>query len=259
MSESIPRRLVSLCPSVTELICDLGLAGALVGISKFCTHPPEVVEGIEKVGGTKDPKIERIVELAPDLVILNEEENRLEDAEALEAAGLRIHCDLPKTVDDTATMIRRLGTALDRVDRAEAIARDIEQRAKRVRRNAQDAPEVSWAYLIWRKPWMAVNADTFVSTLLTLPGGRNVFADATDRYPAVTIDDLVAADPDVVLLASEPFPFEAKHARELAELTGWSENRFRLVDGQDLSWHGSRTPSGIDYAEEVLAGVRAQS
>ena len=256
MSDPTPRRLVSLCPSVTELICDLGLADALVGISRFCTHPPEVVEGIEKVGGTKDPRIDRIVDLAPDLVILNEEENRLEDAEALEAAGLRIHCDLPKTVDDTAQMVRRLGAALDRVDQAEAIAADVEQRAERVRRQARDTTEVSWAYLIWRKPWMAVNVDTFVSTLLTLPGGRNVFANASDRYPAVTVDDLVAADPDVVLLASEPFPFEAKHARELAELTGWTEGRFRIVDGQDLSWHGSRTPRGIDYAEEVLAGVR---
>lgn len=252
-------RLVSLCPSVTELICDLGAGAELVGVTRYCTHPPDVVAAVEKVGGTKDPKIGRIVELAPDLVFMNVEENRVEDADALQAAGLRCQSDLPKTIAQTAEMVRRVGAALDRRAAAERIAGDIEARAARVQRARAGQRVVRWAYLIWRKPWMAAGGDTFVDALLTLAGGHNVFGTHEERYPAVTPEELVAASPDVVLLASEPFPFEPKHIQELAALTGWPATRFKLVDGQDLSWHGSRTPRGIDYAEDVLASVRSAS
>lgn len=245
-------RIVSLCPSVTELICDLGLAADLVGISRYCVHPAAVVEKIEKVGGTKDPRIARIVELAPDVVLLNEEENRREDAEALEEAGLRLHVTLPRTPAETAAMVREVGALLERGEAAERIARDIEKRSERVRRAARGRPAVRWAYLIWRKPWMTVNSDTFVDALLAQAGGRNVFGDRTERYPEVTAEEIAAADPAAVLLASEPFPFEEKHVDELAEATGLGRGRFRLVDGELLSWHGSRTPRGIDYAERVI-------
>ena len=249
-------RLVSLCPSVTELVCDLGAGAELVGVTRYCSHPPEVVEAVEKVGGTKDPKVARIVELAPDLVLMNAEENRVEDADALAAAGVRVHSDLPKTVQETAEMVRRVGMAIGRAPAGEHIAGEVERRAERVRHAASERSEVSWAYLIWRKPWMAAGGDTFVDALLSLAGGRNVFGDAAERYPAVTVEELVAAAPDVVLLATEPFPFEDKHITELGELTGWSADRFAVVDGQDLSWHGSRTPRGIDYAEEVIDSAR---
>src|SRR3712207_2018000 len=218
-------RIVSLCPSLTELVFDLGLGHALAGRTKFCVHPEGAVEAIEKVGGTKNPKIDRIIALAPDLVLLNEEENRREDAEALAAAGVRCHVSFPRDVDDTARMVRDIGGALDRREEAERIASDIERRAARVRGAARRAPAVRYAYLIWRKPWMVAGGDTFVAAMLALPGGVNVFAERSERYPTVTPDDLAAADPDAVLLSSEPFPFKEKHAEELSAATGLPRQR----------------------------------
>lgn len=251
-------RIVSLCPSLTELAFDLGRGGDLIAITRYCVHPAGLLGELETVGGTKDPDIARILALAPDLVLLNEEENRREDHEALVAGGARCHTSFPRTTDDTAAMVRSIGAALGRVAVAEEIACDIEQRAVRVQAAASTEREVSWAYLIWRKPWMAVNRDTFCHALLSLAGGRNVFADRDARYPTVEPAELAAADPELVLLCSEPFPFEAGHITELAMLTGLSAERFALADGEYLSWHGSRTPAGIDYAEELIRAARAR-
>jgi iron complex transport system substrate-binding protein len=251
-------RIVSLCPSLTELVFDLGLGASLVGRTKFCVHPADGVGTVEKVGGTKNPKIARIIELAPDLVLLNEEENRREDAEALQAAGLKCHVSFPHTALDTAEMVRSIAAAVHAPAAGERIARDIETRHARVAQAAATRRPVTYAYLIWRDPLMTVNADTFVSALLGDAGGRNVFAAQSDRYPTITPDELGAANPDVVLLSTEPFPFKPSHADELAAATGLPRERFRIVDGELLSWHGSRTPAGIDYAEQVILGSRFQ-
>ena len=245
-------RLVSLCPSLTELVFDLGLGDSLVGRTRFCVHPQGLVDRVEKVGGTKNPKVARIVELAPDLVLMNEEENRREDADALAAAGTRCHTSMPRTAAETAAMVRSIGEAVGRVERAEEIASDIERRAERVRQAAAGRSPVRYAYLIWREPLMAAGGDTFVHGLLALAGGENVFAPRGERYPTVTDGELVAARPDAVLLSTEPFPFVERHADELAERLGIERERFRIVDGELLSWHGSRTPAGIDYAEQVI-------
>lgn len=249
-------RIVSLCPSLTELVFDLGLEESLVGRTKFCVHPADRVGRIEKVGGTKNPKIERIVELEPDLVLLNEEENRVEDAEALAAAGLRCHTSMPVGVADTAEMVRSIGRAVGRAEAAGEIAADIEGRAARVRSAAGEKPPATYAYLIWRDPIMTVSDDTFVAALLGLAGGVNVFGDAGERYPTITESALAEADPDGVLLSTEPFPFDGKYRDELAEATGLPARRFHVVDGELLSWHGSRTPAGIDYAEKVVEILR---
>ncbi len=249
-------RIVSLCPSLTELVFDLGRGDELVGITDFCVHPAERVAAIEKVGGTKTPRIDRIVELRPDLVLLNEEENRVEDAEALARAGVRTHASFPRDVQGTADMVRSIGEAIERGREAETIARDVEARAARVRQEARGKPEVSFAYLIWRKPWMAVNADTFAHALLAQAGGRNVFAERAERYPEIELDDLARARPDLVLLCTEPFPFQEKHVEEISVATGLPRGRFRIADGEYLSWHGSRTPAGIDYAERLIADAR---
>lgn len=253
------RRIVSLCPSLTELVFDLGAGDELVGITEWCVHPAARVGAIEKVGGTKNPRIERIAALLPELVLMNEEENRVEDARALEAAGLRVHSSFPKDTAGTAEMVRSIGAALGRVAAAEDIARDIERRAARVRAAAAGKREVTWAYLIWRKPWMSVNRDTFVDALLALAGGRNVFAAREARYPEVTLEELARLAPERVFLCTEPFSFKAEHADELAQATGLPRERFVIADGEYLSWHGSRTPDGIDYAEGLIAAARGDS
>lgn len=249
-------RIVSLCPSLTELVFDLGRGSDLVGITDYCVHPSAGVVSILKVGGTKTPDVGTICGLEPDIVLLNEEENRREDADALAQGGMRCLSSMPRNPLETAQMVRAIGTALEREPEAEAIAVDIELRSRRVREAAHGAREVSWAYLIWRKPWMTVNADTFADSLLSQAGGSNVFGNLTQRYPTLTSQDIAAADPDLVLLCSEPFPFAPKHIEELAGLTGLPRERFKIADGEYLSWHGSRTPAGVDYAGQLIADAR---
>ena len=251
-------RIVSVCPSLTELVFDLGRGDDLVGRTRFCVHPSPAVERVERVGGTKNPKNARIVELAPDIVLMNREENRREDAEALSAAGLRCHVSFPKDAFATAEMVREIGLALNRPGEASAIASDIELRARGALGRSVGAPPLRFVYLIWRRPWMVAAGDTFVSSLLALAGGENAFAAHPQRYPVVEPEELAEADPDLVLLSSEPFPFREAHLGELADATGLPRSRFRRVDGQLLTWHGSRTPRGIEYAESVIQGARGR-
>lgn len=248
-------RLVSLCPSVTETVFALGRGADLVGVTEWCVHPRGAVEAIEKVGGTKSPDVERIVALAPDLVLLNEEENRREDAEALAAAGVRCHASLPQSPREVAEAVRSLGGALARAAAAEALARDIELGIERLERSRDDAPAVSYAYLIWRKPWMAAGEGTYVTGLLQVAGGRNALAERRERYPEITASELARANPRWVFLATEPLPFEEGHADELARASGLPRERFRIVDGELVSWHGARTPAGLDYASGLFSGA----
>jgi ABC-type Fe3+-hydroxamate transport system substrate-binding protein len=251
-------RIVSLCPSLTELVFDLGRGSDLVGITDYCVHPADRVGAIEKVGGTKTPAVERIVQLAPDIVLLNDEENRLEDAGALTDAGVRILSTFPRDCAGTAEMVRTIGDALERPIESARIAADIEARTRRVVDASRGRREVSFAYLIWRKPWMSVNRDTFAHALLSQAGGRNVFGSLPVRYPEITLDALSKASPDLVLLCTEPYPFQLKHIVELAEATGVASDRFVIADGEYLSWHGSRTPNGIDYAEKLICTARSR-
>ena len=247
-----PKRIVCLCPSLTELVFRLGAEQLLVGITRYCIHPAEGVAEIEKVGGTKDPDLDRIRELEPDLVLLNREENRLEDAEILAEAGLTCHSSDPRTVAQAVATVRDLGEIVGRSSAAESLARSIEEADEKVVGTASQRDPVSFAYLIWRKPWMTANASTYIHDLLTRTGGKNVFASFTERYPIVTEEALARANPDLILLSSEPFPFTQEHADELARSTGLDRDRFQLVDGELLSWHGSRTLEGLSYAGSLL-------
>jgi len=249
-------RIVSLCPSLTELVFDLGRGLELVGITEYCVHPAEGVARVEKVGGTKNPDVRRIVELAPDLVLMNEEENRREDAEALARAGIACHVSLPRDAGGTAAMVRSIGEALGQRERSEEIAGEIERRAAGVRDAVRGLARVPFAYLIWRKPWMSVNADTYASALLELAGGLNVFGAESARYPEIATAQLAARAPERVFLCTEPFGFLPRHADELARETQIARERFVIADGEYLSWHGSRTVRGIEYAAELIRAAR---
>lgn len=250
MGESYAKyRIVSLCPSITETLIDFGLADRLVGVTKFCIHPAEIVASLPKVGGTKDPDLEAIFAAAPDLVLLNEEENRREDYEAL-AARVRVETSLPKRVTDVPGELRRLG----RLTGATAIAerRALELEGAIADLEAAEKVPFTYAYLIWREPWMTVNDDTYVADLFGRAGGTNVFGDAPDRYPAFDLAALVSKAPDVVFLPDEPFPFKEKHRDELAVL---GVGASRLVSGDDCCWHGVRSVRGVRLMQ-TLAGAR---
>ena len=237
-------RVVSLCPSLTHSVFALGRGTDLVGRTKFCVQPLGLVDGIERVGGTKNPQLDRILALRPDVVLMNEEENRREDAEALERAGVRVLATFARDVAGAAHSLRRIADALG-AD-GELLARPIEQRAVEVA--ARVERRVSYAYLIWRDPLMAAGPDTYIDALLGVAGGDNVAVG--ERYPTLAAATLARAER--IFLSSEPFPFTEEHREELARSTGLPKDRFRLVDGERLSWHGAKTLEGLAYAETVL-------
>ena len=205
-----------------------------------------------KVGGTKDPQVEQIAALVPDLVLMNGEENRREDYQALKGQGLTCHSTMPRTIQETAEMVRSIGAVLACVERAEEIAIEIERRAEAAQAAASEREPVSFAYLIWRDPLMSVNQDTFASDLLSNAGGVNVFAGKDGRYPEVRMEELRAASPDKIFLCTEPYPFKSKDAVDLSVELDLPLEQIYIADGEYLSWHGSRTPAGIDYAASLI-------
>lgn len=248
-------KIVSLCPSTTELVFALGRGAWLVGVTDYCVRPRTGVRGLAKLGGTKSPAIRRIVDLNPDLVLLNQEENRREDAEILREAGLRLSVSFPRSVAETVTYIAELGCLLSAEQASDRISHKIQQARACAEERSRSRPPLSFAYLIWRKPYMAAGGDTYIDDVLRIAGGKNLVGSA-QRYPELLPELLRSHHPDLVLLSSEPFPFQQKHARELAELSGLAEKCFRLVDGQLLSWHGARTARAIQYAEAVFERAR---
>lgn len=239
-------RIVSLCPSTTETLVALGLGGSLVGVTRYCVHPREALEGIARVGGTKNPDLAAIAALQPDLVLGNAEENRGPDLAAL-AARHRVDVSHPRRVADVPPLLRRIGALTGSGTEAEGWARAVEARIASVRK---PRPVVRFACLIWKGPWMAAAAGTYVSDVLETCGGANVFAPARGPWPLTGEDELAALAPELVVLPDEPFPFGETERASLAErLPG---TRVVLASGEDLCWHGVRTLRGLDLAERLL-------
>lgn len=245
-------RIVSLCPSLTELVFALGRGGDLLARTKFCVHPERGVRRVMKIGGTKDPRVDDIAALVPDLILMNGEENRREDYQALIDKGLTCHSTMPRTIDETAEMVRSIAELLGSEKRGGEIAEEIEERALAAREAALKKVPVTFAYLIWRDPFMSVNHDTFASALLCNAGGVNVFAEKAERYPEVSLEGLHSAAPDKVFLCTEPYPFKSRDVVDLSVELDVPLERLYIADGELLSWHGSRTPAGIDYAASLI-------
>jgi ABC-type Fe3+-hydroxamate transport system substrate-binding protein len=238
-----PRRIVSLVPSVTETLCALGLAEALVGVTAYCVAPRDVVRAKTRIGGEKDPDLTAIRALAPDLVVANVEENVREHVETLRAWGIAVWVTYPRTVAEGLAMIRELGQVTGTGPRAEAILADLEPLYERVRAASARRRPVPVFYPIWRQPWMTINADTYIHDLLAVCGAINVFGDAPARYPTVTLDEVAARRPEVIVLPDEPFRFRRAHLEDFAPYTDVPAVRSRrvyLMDGKPFSWHGPR-------------------
>jgi ABC-type Fe3+-hydroxamate transport system substrate-binding protein len=237
-----PFRIVSLVPSITELVCDLGLADQLVGRTGFCIHPRETLRTIPKVGGTKDLKLERIRELAPTHVIVNVDENRREDAEALAQFVPHVVVTHPLGPLDNLDLYRQLGETFDRAAEAERLCRDLQGAVDELR--ARTWPTRDVLYLIWRDPWMVVSPDTYIARMLELVGWRTHPVDPAERYPTIILEQY-AGRVDRVLLSSEPFHFKEEHLSEVAAATGGVQAS--LIDGEMVSWYGSRAIQGLRY------------
>ncbi len=239
-------RVVSLVPSATETLVDLGAPP--VGCTRFCLQP-----GIPTVGGTKTPDLAAVEELAPDAVVVNDEENRLEDADALEAAGIRTVSVSPRSVDDVGPAVRELARV---AGAAYPVELEADAWPPRPVGHGLEGADARAFVVVWPRPWMTMSADTYGSSLLDLLGVGNVCGDAPDRYPEVDVEEVASRRPDVVLLPTEPFPFGERHVDRVAAV--FPGARVGLVDGQDLFWWGTRTPRALErLAGELEALVGA--
>ncbi len=228
--------MVSLVPSATETLVALGIAP--VGCTRFCD-----LDGVPTVGGTKNVDVDGVVALGPDLVIVNDEENRIDDARALAGRGLALHSMSPRSVADVGPAVCALAGRIG-VEAPEPFGR-WEQWREGTRLGVRTSAFVA----IWHRPWMSLAADTYGSSLLEHIGIANVFADAVERYPQTTLREVAARRPGVVLLPSEPYAFGARHAQEVRDQISGVDVTF--VDGRDLFWWGSRTPAAAARLRQV--------
>jgi ABC-type Fe3+-hydroxamate transport system substrate-binding protein len=256
-----PRRIVSLVPSLTEALFALGLGERVVGVTAWCVHPAEGVARLPKLGGTKDPDLDAIRALEPDLVIANHEENTQRAVAALRAAGLEVWVTYPRTVAGGVELLGALADlGAEPRARAKVLGPCERALADAQQRNAQrrDHPRVFCP--IWRNPWMSVGADTYAHDLIALCGGANAFGARSDRrYPIVSQDEIVAAAPEVILLPDEPYAFGAADRDELAALPipAARGGRIHLLDGTLVSWYGPRIALAIRTLEALVAAPLA--
>lgn len=253
------RSVVSLVPSFTEMVCALRLTSRLVGVTRFCVEPADQVAPIRKVGGTKNPDVDQIVRLEPQLVLANREENREEDVKALRDAGLAVYVGEVRTVEQSAAEIDRVAKLMGGVSIKLAAA--AEEALEEQRHLERLRPRVRAACLIWRNPYMAAGGETYIGDLLRVCGGINVFEQlgSDGRYPRIGLKDLIIADPEVLLLPSEPYRFRERHARELSalhEMTAARDGRVYLCDGQALTWWGVRSGEAVELVAELLDRAR---
>lgn len=240
------KRIVSVVPSQTELLYDLGLGEAVVGITKFCIHPAEWYNNLPRVGGTKTLQPGKIATLNPDVILANKEENTQEQIEALAArypVWVSDVFDLPSALD----MIRSVGALCGKTAEAQDLANEIDT-AFAVHRPDEHWVPLRAAYLIWRKPYMAAAGGTFIDDMMQRAGFTNVYA-GQQRYPELHLSDLAALNPEVVLLSSEPYPFAEKHIREIREYL--PDAKIMLVDGELFSWYGSRLRLSPAYFAQI--------
>ena len=234
-----PRRIVSIVPSQTELLFHLGLDGEVVGLTKFCIHPEEKWREKPRVGGTKKLLLDRIAELKPDLIIGNKEENERAQIEELEKHFPVWMSDI-ETAGEAFEMMMAVGEMTDKKGEAEKLVSQIQSAFDKIPKGKTHRA----AYLIWRQPWMVAAGGTFINEMMKMAGLKNVFPNKT-RYPEITLEELSAAKPEVVLLSSEPYPFQEKHFAELEKHC--PEAVLKLVDGELFSWYGSRMLIAAEY------------
>lgn len=245
-----PRRIVSLVPSQTELLFDLGVEDRVVGVTRYCEFPERARQQCADIGGTKKFRFDAIDSLEPDLIIGNKEENYVEGIDRLAARHPVWMSDIAD-VDDALTMIDSVGGLVNRSSESSRCTREI-----RAGFDSLTAAEpLRAAYLIWRKPWMVAGQGTFIDDLMARSGLRNVFGDQP-RYPEVSAAALALAGADVILLSSEPFPFEQVHIKEMRELAPAAY--VEIVDGTLFSWYGSRLRLSPPYLQDLHARLRTK-
>lgn len=242
---SFPKRIISLVPSQTELLHYWGLEERVVGITKFCVHPQEWYKNKTRIGGTKTLDLDKIRALKPDLIIGNKEENTQADIEMLQKEYPVWMSDM-QTLEEVWEMMALLGEILNVEQESEALIQQLKEDFALLNESLKKSWRV--AYFIWQNPFMVAGANTFIDTLLQVANFENVFAQEP-RYPSVTIPQIQAKNPELILLSSEPYPFKEKHVELFQEIC--PKARIEIVDGELFSWYGSRLLSTTNYIKKL--------
>ena len=240
-------RIVSLVPSITELLFDLGLGPFMAGRTTFCVHPRLGVGSVPRVGGTKTVRIDRLRRLEPTHVIVNVDENRRSDVEAIESFAPHVIVTHPLAPADNPALYRLLGSIFGREKAAERLAGAFAEALRTVEETAGRLPPRRVLYLIWKEPWMTVSRDTYISRTLALVNWETAAHDPGVRYPEVRLEEPLFAATDLVLLSSEPYPFKPRHAALVRAAPGGSRAPIALIDAEMVSWYGSRAIPGLGY------------
>lgn len=241
-------KIVSLVPSITEALFDLGLTeNEVAGRTKFCIHPRDKIKNVAVIGGTKNINIDKIKALQPDLILANKEENVKDQVEAL-MTDCKVMVTHVETVEDNYYLLKNLGKLFGKEERAQAFNLKIYDILNQTK---LDTP-VKAAYLIWKNPYMTIGKDTFIHRILSEIGFENVFKDKT-RYPQIETEDL--AEADVIMLSSEPFPFKEKHIEELRIV--YPDKKIMIVDGEAFSWYGTHIAKCESYFKELISEIHS--
>lgn len=244
-----PQRIISLVPSQTELLVDLGLENQLVGVTKFCVHPAHIRKEKKIVGGTKQVDVEVIKALQPDIILCNKEENTKLMVQELEQIA-PVHVSDIENLEESFEMIQHYGKLFSVEKQASEVVEKIQQEFLAFQKAVQDKPIKKVAYFIWRNPWMVAGGNTFINYLLKLNKLENVYENI-DRYPAIKLEEL--REVDYLLLSSEPFPFHEKYVFEFEPYVNIKKIKF--VDGEYFSWYGSRLKDAFQYFKKLHTGL----
>ena len=240
-------RIVSLVPSLTELLYDLDAGDQVIGITKFCVHPSEWKKDKMIIGGTKNPHTQEIIDLKPDLLIVSKEENRKEDIDQL-AAHMQVYVSDINKMSDNTQVIEHLGILLNREREATKLSLHIQEQMRALKPLKREAKAV---YCIWKDPYMFAGTDTFIHEMMQIAGFQNMVSDK--RYPELSMDELLEMQPDFMLLSSEPYPFKRSHVEALQKEL--PHTKVLLVDGEMFSWYGSRPQYFADYLNRIHAVI----
>jgi ABC-type Fe3+-hydroxamate transport system substrate-binding protein len=242
-----PMRIISLVPSITETLYAMGLGDRIIGRTKFCIHPSPDVKSILKVGGTKNPRIDKILSLAPDLILANKEENRLEDITALKK-HVPVYISDIQTVDDSIDFLKDIEQIFNSVSLTSII-----YPTQLLAEIPPPDTTLTCLYLIWKNPYMSIGCDTYIHHMMSRYGFDNIFAYQT-RYPTLDLEAIATAKPEIIMLSSEPYPFSDRDITELKQASPSSQ--IVLVDGELFSWYGSRFLLAHDYMTDLYLRLR---
>lgn len=252
-------KIISVVPSQTELLFDLGLREEVIGITKFCIDPSEWFHTKTRIGGTKNLNIKKIIELNPELILANKEENVKEQIEKLKK-HFRVYVSDIKNLDDALKMIHEVGELINKKEEAENIIKEIKNHFRNLKFQTSNLPVPiksgklqTVLYLIWKNPYMTIGGDTFIHDMITRCGLINLFGDLK-RYPEITDEQIASSKPDFIFLSSEPYPFKEKHIEELKTISPTS--KIILVNGEYFSWYGSRLLKTVQYFRELFKNIQ---